>query len=62
MLDAVRLGPDDDETKVTAAQVRDVVTRLIEAGHWGAGDPAILVIFDAGYDVTRLAWLHGPPG
>jgi hypothetical protein len=57
VLDAVRLGPDDDETKVTAAQVRDVVTRLIAARHWGEGDPAILVIFDAGYDVTRLAWL-----
>ena len=57
VLDAVRLGPDDDETEVTAAQVRDVVTRLIEAGHWREGDPAVLVVFDAGYDVTRLAWL-----
>ena len=57
VLDAVRLGPDDDETEVTAAQVRDVVTRLIAAGHWREGDPAILVVFDAGYDVTRLAYL-----
>jgi hypothetical protein len=57
VLDAVRLGPDDDETEVTAAQVRDVVTRLAGAGHWREGDPAILVGFDAGYDVTRLAWL-----
>jgi len=57
VLDAVRLRPDDDETEVTAAQVRDVVIRLIEAGHWRRGDPAILVVFDAGYDVTRLAWL-----
>jgi DDE superfamily endonuclease len=56
-LDAVRLGPDDDETEVTAVQVRDVVARLIEAGHWREGDLAILVVFDAGYDVTRLAWL-----
>jgi hypothetical protein len=32
VLDAVRLGPDDDETEVTAAQVREVITRLIEAG------------------------------
>jgi hypothetical protein len=56
-LDAVRLGPDDDETEVTAAQVRDVVTRLAGAGRWRQGDPAILVVFDAGYDVTRLAWL-----
>ena len=56
-LDALRLGPDDDETEVTAAQVREVVTRLIEAGHWQDGDLRILVVFDAGYDVTRLAWL-----
>jgi hypothetical protein len=57
LLDAVRLGPGDDETEVTAAQVRDVVARLAEAGHWSEGDPAILIVFDAGYDVTRLAYL-----
>src|SRR5512140_147520 len=57
VLDAVRLGPEDDEAAVTAAQVRDVIARLIEAGHWREGDPAILVIFDAGYDLTRLAYL-----
>jgi len=34
-----------------------VVTRLIEAGQQKEGDPAILVVFDAGYDVTRLAFL-----
>jgi hypothetical protein len=57
VLDAVRLGPDDDEAAVTAAQVRDVIARLIGAGHWREGDPAVLVIFDAGYDVTRLSFL-----
>ena len=57
VLDAVRLGPDDDETAVTAAQVREVVTRLIEAGHWRQGDQPVLVVFDAGYDVTRLSFL-----
>jgi hypothetical protein len=57
VLDAVRLGPDDDEAEVTAGQVREVVTRLAEAGHWREGDPPILILFDAGYDVTRLAWL-----
>jgi len=56
-LDAVRLGPADDATEVTAAQVREVVTRIIDAGHWQAGDPDILVVFDSGYDLTRLAWL-----
>lgn len=58
-LDAVRLDPADDATEVTAAQVRDVVGRLAAAGQWRAGDAAILVVFDAGYDLTRLAWLPG---
>src|SRR6185312_2663537 len=57
VLDAVRLGPDDDETEVTAAQVREVIARLVAAGHWRQGDLPVLVVFDAGYDVTRLAWL-----
>jgi hypothetical protein len=62
VLDAIRLGPDDDEAEVTAVQVRGVVTRLIEAGHWQQGDPPILVIFDAGYDPMRLAYrLAGLP-
>ena len=56
-LDAVRLGPADDATEVTAAQLRQVAERIIAAGHWRDGDPDILVIFDAGYDLTRLAWL-----
>ena len=59
VLDAIRLGPGDDETAVTAAQVREVITRLIAAGHGHEGDPPILVIFDAGYDVTRLSFLLG---
>jgi DDE superfamily endonuclease len=56
-LDAVRLGPADDATLVTAAQVREVAERIIAAGHWRDGDPDIVVVFDAGYDLTRLAWL-----
>ena len=56
-LDAVRLGPADDATEVTAAQVRQVADRIIAAGHWRDGDPDILVVLDAGYDLTRLAWL-----
>ena len=55
VLDAIRLGPDDDEAEVTAAQVREVVSRLIAAGHWRDGDPPVLVIVDAGYDPMRLA-------
>jgi hypothetical protein len=57
VLDAVRLGPDDDEAAVTAAQVRYLITWLIEAGDWHDGDPPVLVVFDAGYDVTRLSLL-----
>jgi hypothetical protein len=56
-LDAVRLGPDDDVTEVTADQIRDLVTRLREAGQLADGDPPVLVVLDAGYDVIRLAHL-----
>jgi DDE superfamily endonuclease len=57
LLDAVRLAPTDDETELTATQLRQVVDRLVAAGQWTPGDPEILVVFDAGYDVTRLAFL-----
>lgn len=55
VLDAVRLGPADEATAVTAAQLRDVVTRLRQAGQWKPGDPDVLIVMDTGYDVTRLA-------
>jgi hypothetical protein len=55
VLDAVRLGPEDDEAEITAAQVREVITRLVDAGQWREGDLPVLVIFDAGYDPMRLA-------
>ncbi|WP_457033226.1 NF041680 family putative transposase [Kitasatospora sp. P5_F3] len=57
ILDAVRLGPEDDATAVTADQLRAVVERLVAAGHWAQGDPDVLVVMDAGYDVTRLAFV-----
>lgn len=57
ILDAVRLGPSTDSTAVTAAQLRAVVGRLREAGHWCAGDPSIMVVMDSGYDVARLAFV-----
>jgi hypothetical protein len=56
-LDAVRVGPDDDVTEVTAAQIRQVIGRLREAGQCSEGDPPVLIVTDAGYDVVRLAWL-----
>jgi len=57
VLDAVRLGRDDDVSEVTAVQVRAVVQRLVTAGQWLPGDPEMLVVFDAGYDPARLAFL-----
>jgi DDE superfamily endonuclease len=57
LLDAVRLGPAEDATAVTAAQLRAVVGRLRAAGQWQVGDPPMLVVLDAGYDVCRLAYL-----
>jgi hypothetical protein len=57
LLDAVRLGPGDDETAVTAAQLREVVERLRAARHWKDGGLPILIVLDAGYDVVRLAFL-----
>lgn len=57
LLDALRLTPSDDATEVTATQLRETVSALIEAGQWGVGDPEILVVADAGYDIARLAYL-----
>lgn len=57
VLDVVRLGPADDATAVTAAQLRQVIERLLDAGQWKPGDPDIVIVTDAGYDVTRLAFL-----
>jgi DDE superfamily endonuclease len=57
LLDAVRLGPDDDECAVTAVQLREVFTRLEAAGQWAEGDPPVIIAMDAGYNATRLAHL-----
>jgi hypothetical protein len=61
LLDAVRLRPADDATASTAAQLRDVVGRILDTGHWQQGDPSILIVADAGYDVTRLAFVLADP-
>lgn len=57
LLDAVRLLPGADVAAVTTDQIRGVVERLIAAGQWREGDPAILVVLDAGYDAPRIAHL-----
>jgi hypothetical protein len=57
ILDAQRLGPDDEDTAVAAAQLRTVVEGLIAAGHWREGDPEIWIVGDTGYDGPRLTFL-----
>ncbi|WP_245641998.1 NF041680 family putative transposase [Nonomuraea candida] len=57
LLDAIRLEPGADVAAVTAAQLRDVVERLIQAGQHHLSEPDILIVVDAGYDVPRLAFL-----
>jgi hypothetical protein len=57
ILDAQRLGPEDEDTAVAAAQLRAVVEQLIAAGHWHEGDPEIWIVGDTGYDGPRLAFL-----
>jgi hypothetical protein len=56
-LDAARVGPGDDLTELTAAQLRGVIARLAAAGHCRPGGPAVIVTADAGYNASRLAWL-----
>ncbi|QUW95414.1 hypothetical protein KE639_06683 [Streptomyces sp. V17-9] len=57
MLDALRLEPGADVAAVTTVQIREAVERLIAAGQWQEGDPAVLVVLDAGYDAPRIAHL-----
>jgi hypothetical protein len=57
VVDAQRLGPDDDLTTITFRRVHAVVKRLVKCGAWQAGDPNVLVVLDAGFEVCRLAWL-----
>ncbi|GAA3668119.1 hypothetical protein GCM10022224_035390 [Nonomuraea antimicrobica] len=57
LLDAIRLEPGADLAALTARQLREVVTGLVQAGQHETGDPDILIVIDAGYDVPRLAFL-----
>ncbi|MEV3939340.1 NF041680 family putative transposase [Glycomyces sp. NPDC049804] len=56
ILDAQRIGQDDDPAETTATQLREVVEGLIAAGQHRSGDPAITIVTDSGYDLPRLAW------
>lgn len=57
LLDVVRISPGDDATAVIAARLRAVIGELTRARHHRAGEPDVLIVLDAGYDVARLAWL-----
>lgn len=57
ILNFCRLSPDDDATQVSADQLRGVIADLAWAGHWRPGDPDILIVADAGYDLARLTHL-----
>ncbi|MFH8387961.1 transposase [Kitasatospora sp. NPDC018058] len=46
-----------DPTEVTAAQIRDLLERLREAGQWRQGDSAVLFVLDSGYDIVGLTRL-----
>lgn len=61
VLDAARIGPDDDATVVTVAQIAAVVARLAAAGVL-VGRPAAVFVFDSGYDLTRITHLAGAHG
>ncbi|MFJ7063685.1 transposase [Streptomyces microflavus] len=52
-----RARTEDDATAVTAPQLRAVAERFISASQWAPGDPDVTIVMDAGYDVTRLAWI-----
>jgi hypothetical protein len=61
LLDAVRVGPDDDTTLVAVRQVAAVLARL-DRVRTLAGRPAPVFVFDSGYDLTRIAYLVGQAG
>jgi hypothetical protein len=60
-LDARRIGPDDDATVVTVAQIGVVTRRLAVAGHLDHR-PAPVFAFDSGYDLTRITYLAREAG
>ncbi len=55
ILDARRIGQDDDPAETTALQLRAVIDRLVRTGQHRSGDAPIAIVTDSGYDVPRLA-------
>ncbi|MGW1193690.1 hypothetical protein [Streptomyces sp. NPDC002559] len=60
VLDAVRPEFVADVASVAMEQIREVVERMNAAGQWEPGGPEVLVVLDAGYDVSRI--VHLPAG
>lgn len=56
LLDARRLSCDDDATIASVQQVAEVLACLARAETL-VGRPATVVVFDAGYDLTRISFL-----
>ncbi|MFD0507032.1 transposase [Streptomyces chiangmaiensis] len=61
LLDAVRIGPDDDATLATVRQVAWVVEQLT-ATSLLTDRPAPVMVFDSGYDLSRISYLAGREG
>lgn len=55
-LEARRIAPGEDHTAVLIAQASALLADLEAAGRCGPGTPAPLVMFDAGYPATRIAY------
>lgn len=56
ILDVERIREGQTETSVAIAQIRLAAETFIEAGQWRPGEKDIVVVTDAGYSATAMAW------
>jgi hypothetical protein len=56
VLDVARIREGQTETSVAIAQIRLAVGSFIESGQWRPGEEPIVVVTDAGYAATAMAW------
>ncbi|MGW2324119.1 NF041680 family putative transposase [Streptomyces sp. NPDC001680] len=61
LLDAVRIGQDDDATLATVCQVARIIGQLRDTGLL-ADRPAPVIVLDSGYDLSRISYLAGREG
>ncbi|MFD9286710.1 transposase, partial [Streptomyces mirabilis] len=52
---AQRLRPTEQATEIALGQIRTLLTDLRSTGRWSPGDPAPLILLDAGYQGSELA-------